>query len=142
MQGQRGVPLDPEIGFPGIEQLIDTSSRKYGLPAELINAVIQIESAGDVYAVSKRGAKGLMQLTDSTAMDLGIKDVFDPKQNIDGGSRYLRDLLKRFSGDLKLALAAYNAGPSAVERHGGIPPYSETIRYVNKVLGVIKQSSL
>ena len=122
-----------------IDDLVRTLSKKYGLPAELVNTVIQVESAGDRYAVSSRGAKGLMQLMDSTATELGVTDVFDPEQNIDAGSQYLSGLLRRFSGDLKLALAAYNAGPGAVERFGGIPPYKETIRYVDKVLGLMEK---
>ncbi len=123
-----------------IDDLINILSGKHGLPAELVNAVIQIESAGDRYAVSSQGAKGLMQLTDSTATELGVSDVFDPEQNIDAGSQYLSGLLRRFSGDLKLALAAYNAGPGAVERYGGIPPYQETIRYVDKVLNLMEKA--
>jgi len=122
-----------------IDDLIGSLSRKYGLPTALVRAVIQVESAGDRYAVSARGAKGLMQLTDTTAAELGVTDAFDPAQNIDAGSRYLSGLLKRFSGDLKLALAAYNAGPGTVERHGGIPPYRETVRYVDKVMGLMQE---
>ncbi len=121
-----------------VRSVIERSARKYGLPADLIRAVIQVESAGNSQAVSNRGAKGLMQLTDSTAQDLGVTDVFDPEENIDAGSRYLSSLVRRFSGDLRLALAAYNAGPAAVERHGGLPPYRETIQYVDKVLGFIR----
>lgn len=122
-----------------IDDLIKTLSEKHGLPAKLVSTVIQIESAGDRYAVSSQGAKGLMQLTDSTAIELGVTDVFDPEQNINAGSQYLSGLLRRFSGDLKLALAAYNAGPGAVERYGGIPPYQETIRYVDKVLSLMEK---
>lgn len=122
-----------------IDRLIRQFSTKYGLSAELIRAVIHVESSGDTNAVSSRGAKGLMQLTDSTAQDLGVKNVFDPKENIDAGAKYLSKLIKRFSGNIKLALAAYNAGPAAVEKHGGIPPYGETIRYVDKVLGLMQK---
>lgn len=124
-------------GKVDLEDLIRSLSEKHKLPAGLIDAVIQVESAGNRHAVSNKGAKGLMQLTDSTAKDLGVQDVFDPKENVEGGTRYLSGLLKRFSGDLKLALAAYNAGPGAVDRHGGIPPYKETIRYVDKVISLM-----
>lgn len=114
-------------------KIIAESARKTGLDPNLIRAVIQTESGGDPKAVSPKGAKGLMQLTDSTAADLGVNDVFDPKANIEAGSRYLRRLVDRF-GDLRLALAAYNAGPANVDRFGGVPPFSETKQYIKKVL--------
>jgi len=110
------------------------AGRKHGLPASLIRSVIQTESAGDSLAVSKSGAKGLMQLMDTTAGDLGVRDSFDPQANVDGGARYLKQLLNRFDGDLPKALAGYNAGPGAVEKHGGIPPYAETQGYVKNVI--------
>lgn len=114
-------------------KIIAEAAQKTGLDPSLISAVIHTESGGDPRAVSPRGAKGLMQLADSTAADLGVSDVFDPKVNIEAGSRYLRQLVDRF-GDLRLALAAYNAGPANVERFGGVPPFSETKRYIEKVL--------
>ncbi|RME22008.1 MAG: hypothetical protein D6800_11495, partial [Candidatus Zixiibacteriota bacterium] len=114
------------------QPLIEKAARENNLDAALLRAVIHTESGGDPAAVSPRGAKGLMQLMDSTAVSMGVKDPFDPAQNIRGGAAYLRRLLDQF-GDLRLALAAYNAGPAAVERYGGIPPYAETHRYVDRV---------
>jgi len=123
-----------------LDDVIRAAAKEHKVPAKLIRAVIQIESSGDTLAVSNRGAKGLMQLTDSTASDMGVNNVFDPEENIQGGAMYLSGLMKRFSGNLKLALAAYNAGPGAVERHGGIPPYPETVRYVDKVLSLMENA--
>ena len=114
-------------------ELINKASGKYKLDGNLIASVIKVESAFDARAVSKADAKGLMQLIDATASQYGVTDPFDPAQNIDAGSRHLRNLMNVYAGDLKLALAAYNAGQGAVRRHGGVPPYSETRRYIEKV---------
>jgi soluble lytic murein transglycosylase-like protein len=100
----------------------------------LIKALIRQESAGDPKAISDKGAKGLMQLMDSTAAMLGVTDPFNPSQNIMGGARYLSQLIKRFGGDLVKAIASYNAGPGAVEKYNGIPPYPETRKYVRNVM--------
>ncbi len=116
-----------------LRQEISRAAEKYGLSPKLISAVIEQESAGDPQAVSQAGAKGVMQLMDATATMLGVKNVFDPAENIDAGSRYLKQQLDRF-GELPLALAAYNAGPGAVEKYGGIPPYAETRNYVRAIL--------
>ena len=97
----------------------------------------RIESNFNVYAVSPKGACGILQLIPETAERFGVEDVFDAGENIDGGARYLRWLLERFDGDTRLALAAYNAGENAVQRYGGIPPYRETQDYVRKVLGKV-----
>ncbi len=113
--------------------IIDEAATKTALDSALISAVIKVESSGDPQAVSPKGAKGLMQLMDTTAADLGVVDAFDPTENILSGSRYLRQQLDRF-GDIRLALAAYNAGPGAVERHQGMPPYEETRSYIDKVM--------
>ena len=117
-------------------ELINESAARYGLDAGLVAAVAQVESAFDPRAVSRAGAKGIMQLMDATAKDYGVTDVFDPAQNIDAGARHLSNLLRAFDGDLKLSLAAYNAGRSAVQRHGGVPPYDETRRYIEKVADI------
>ncbi len=110
------------------------------LEPALVRAVIVAESGGDPQAVSKRGACGLMQLMPETARRYGVRNSFDPEQNIRAGSRYLRDLKERYQNDLQLVLAAYNAGPDAVDRQGGrIPPYKETVEYVPRVLQIYHQ---
>ena len=114
-------------------KIIDEAAGETRLDSALIASVIRAESAGDPKAVSKAGAKGLMPLIDTTAADLGVTDVYDPTENIRAGSRYLRRMLDRF-GDLKLALAAYNAGPGNVDKYGGIPPFKETQAYVDRVM--------
>lgn len=117
-----------------IYKLIQATASRHGLDPSLIKAVIAAESNFDPAAVSPKGAIGLMQLMPSTARVLGVQDPYDPVDNLEGGVRYLKALLERFKGDLSLALSAYNAGPEAVERFGGIPPYDETRRYVSTVL--------
>jgi soluble lytic murein transglycosylase-like protein len=125
-----------------ISESIHTAADAYDLPPGLIRAIIQAESGFDVRAISQDGAKGLMQLMPDTARELGVADPFDIEQNIDGGARYLRKMLDRYDGNLKLALAAYNAGPGAVDRYGGrVPPFAETRAYVQKVLKFNRQLS-
>jgi soluble lytic murein transglycosylase-like protein len=116
-----------------IEDMIREVSARYRVDPALVRAVIQTESNWNSTAVSRKGAQGLMQLVPGTAQQLGVNNAFDPKQNLDGGVRYLRTLLERYNGDLDRALAAYNAGPRAVDRAGGIPQYRETRNYVQKV---------
>jgi hypothetical protein len=113
---------------------IDRAAEIYNIPAELVRAVIAVESAGDAAAVSHKGAVGLMQLMPTTAGQMYVEDPVDPAQNILGGTRYLRHLANQFGGDMMLTLAAYNAGPEAVRRYGGVPPFEETRQYVHKVI--------
>ncbi len=122
-----------------IEATIHQAARKYDLPAALIKGIIRAESNFQVRAVSHAGARGLMQLMPATARELGVKDSFDIAQNIDGGCRYLRQMLDSFDGDVRLALAAYNAGPGAVIKYGGQVPYRETRQYVDRVLRFSRQ---
>ncbi|MEJ2166991.1 MAG: lytic transglycosylase domain-containing protein [Deltaproteobacteria bacterium] len=117
-----------------IEQYIQKAAAKYNLPPELITAVIRAESNFEVGAVSTAGAQGLMQLMPATAKELGIQNPFDIAQNIDGGTRYLRKMLDRFGGNVRKALAAYNAGPGTVMKYNGRVPYAETRQYVRRVL--------
>ncbi len=122
---------------PAVQQwtpVVAPIAARYNLDTEFILRVIEAESGGDPRAVSPKGAIGLMQLMPETARALGVQDPYDPVQNIEGGVRYLSHLIHRF-GDLRLALAAYNAGPSNVQRYGGVPPFPETQRYLERVLG-------
>ncbi len=114
--------------------LIAAAAARHDLDPWILTAIAKIESDFDPYAVSHAGACGLLQLMPSTAKRFGVRNVFDAAENVEGGARYLRWLLDRFDGRRDLALAAYNAGEGAVDRHGGIPPYRETLRYVGKVL--------
>lgn len=113
---------------------IEHHAREVGLEPKLVQSLVQAESAFDRYAVSRKGAQGLMQLMPATASRLGVDDPFDIDQNLAGGTRYLRKLLDRYDGDLVLGLAAYNAGPEAVARYDGVPPYRETRSYVRRVM--------
>ena len=115
---------------------IREAAERYGVEEALIKAVIRVESGFNSRAVSPKGARGLMQLMPGTASMLGVRNSFDPRENIDGGVRHLRGLIDRFGSDLKLALAAYNAGEQAVANHGGIPPFRETRDYVTRILGL------
>jgi soluble lytic murein transglycosylase-like protein len=120
--------------------IVDTASRAYGVDKNLVHAVISAESAYNPVALSKAGAMGLMQLMPDTARRYGVKNIFDPAENIHGGVRYLRDLLVMFNGNVELAVAAYNAGENAVIKYGNkIPPYAETAHYVPKVLGFYRR---
>jgi soluble lytic murein transglycosylase len=113
---------------------IQEASQRYGVPVRLVSAVIRAESGFNPRAVSRKGAQGLMQLMPTTASILGVRNSFDPRENIDGGVRHLRGLIDRFPHSLPLAIAAYNAGERAVMQHRGIPPYPETQDYVMKVM--------
>lgn len=117
-----------------LKPIVDLASKTYGVSDTLITSVIKQESAGQPLAVSGAGAKGLMQLMDGTAKDMGVRNPFNPHENVLAGTRYLRDLLFRYGGDESKALAAYNAGPATVDKFRGIPPYEETKNYVANVL--------
>jgi soluble lytic murein transglycosylase-like protein len=134
-----GAPLQPTQGRnvippPQIEQLVNVNAGAWGVDPALVKAIIANESAFDANATSETGAQGLMQLEPGTAAELGVGNAYDPAQNIWGGTRYIRGLLERFHGDMRLAIAAYNAGPGAVEKYGGVPPYGQTQAYVENVL--------
>jgi soluble lytic murein transglycosylase-like protein len=120
--------------------IIREAANYHGVDAKLVEAVIRVESDFRADAISPKGAVGLMQLMESTAAEMGVKDRKNPRENIFGGVKYLRNLLNRFNGNLEFALAAYNAGPAAVEKYNGIPPYAETQRYVEKVLRAYRES--
>jgi len=122
-----------------IDDAILGASMKYGMDPNLIKSVIRAESNFNPDAVSRAGAQGLMQLMPNTAASLGVNDPFDIIENVDGGTKYLSKMLEMFGGDLRLALAAYNAGPTAVKKYDGIPPYEETQNYVPSVLGYREQ---
>src|SRR5215471_844411 len=125
------VPDRPTAPSTPLE-LAYAAADKYGLPRDLVRTVMAVESGFVADAISPKGAIGLMQLMPQTARDLGVNPN-DPAQNVDGGVRYLRDLLVKYDGGLRHALAAYNAGPAAVDRYNGVPPYAETINYVVKI---------
>ena len=137
----QGLSMNTDAGAPApldgealIADSIKSAARRYHLPEKLIASVIQAESNFQVDAVSPAGAQGLMQLMPATAKELGVDDPFDVRQNIDGGAGYLRRMLDRFGGDVRLALAAYNAGPGTVEKYKGNVPYRETQNYIDRVL--------
>ena len=125
---------EPEDELTAIEAGIHRAAARYDLSPALIRAVVKAESDYQSRAVSPAGAQGLMQLMPATAMELGVADPFDIEQNIDGGARYLRQMLDQFGGELKLALSAYNAGPGTVARYDGDVPYAETRNYVARVM--------
>ena len=144
VQAEEVVAIEPEDHFEPappspitpagpFANLIHAAAQKHGLDENLIARVIAMESNFNPRAVSRKQALGLMQLLPQTAARYSVADIFDPAQNIDAGAHYLKDLLTRYSGNLTLALAAYNAGPDMVERYGGIPPFSETQNYVRQI---------
>lgn len=126
-----GFPIQP---YTDLNAVVNAASGRYRLDPDLVNSVIKAESGFKVRAVSPKGAQGLMQLMPGTASQLGVPNAFDPQANVEGGTRYLRELLERYNFDLVKALAAYNAGPQRVEQFGGVPPYYETRAYVARVV--------
>jgi Transglycosylase SLT domain len=128
------TPVPPTVApQPLYRDLVEAAAKRYNMDADLITSVIAVESNFDPKAVSRKNARGLMQLLPETAAQLGVKNIDDPAENIDAGTRYLRDLLQKYNNDLALALAAYNAGPDKVQLYGRVPPYAETISYVRRV---------
>ncbi|MFQ5692008.1 MAG: lytic transglycosylase domain-containing protein [Nitrospinota bacterium] len=117
-----------------IREIARRTALRYGVDPALIQSMISVESSFDSSALSPKGAMGVMQLMPDTAQEMGVHDPYDVHQNIDGGVRYLKKLLRRYRGNIRLALAAYNAGPNKIRRHRGIPPYRETRKYVRKVI--------
>lgn len=124
------------------DPLIRNTASRFGVDAALVKAVVHVESGFDPYAVSSKGASGLMQLMPQTASRYGVRRIFDPRQNITGGVRYLQYLLSEFAGNTRLALAGYNAGENAVTRYNGIPPYPETRGYVAQVMSLYERYQL
>ncbi len=130
-QGMRALgPQQPST----FDQLIAETASRHGVDPTLVKAMVKVESNFDPSVVSHAGAKGLMQLMDGTAEMLGVTDSFDPVQNVEGGVKFMKFLLARYDNNETLALAAYNAGPGAVDKHKGIPPFEETQKYVTRVL--------
>ena len=118
--------------------LILKHASKHGIAPELVSAVVRVESCYDRHAVSRSGAQGLMQLMPATAIELGVNDSFDPEQNLAGGVRYLAKMMGRFNQNVRLGLAAYNAGPEAVAAFNDVPPFPDTVSYVNRILKLYK----
>ena len=137
------VAIEPEDSFtplpakaivkPPYRELVEAAAARYNVDADLITSVIAVESNFDPKALSRKNARGLMQLLPETAARLGVQDIYDPQENIDAGTRYLRELLEKYNNDLTLALAAYNAGTDRVEQYGRVPPFTETLSYVRRV---------
>ena len=131
---RNGAPSTPSTGPLDLNELVNSASGRYRIDPDLVNSVIKAESGFKVRAVSPKGAQGLMQLMPRTASQLGVPNAFDPQANVEGGTKYLRELLERYNFDLVKALAAYNAGPQRVEQFGGVPPYYETRAYVARIV--------
>src|SRR3989442_7177125 len=142
-RAERGAPMElvPGAVFDrdALRDLAGRIARKHHVDEALVLAVIEVESRYDAFAVSPRGAMGLMQLMPETASRFAVRNVFNPVENVDGGVRYLKELLERYSGQVRLALAAYNAGEEAVDQFKGIPPFRETQQYVGRVLRALSR---
>jgi hypothetical protein len=136
------IPLPPQAAAGDVDQIVSQASDRHQVDEALINSVIRAESGFNPKAVSPKGAQGLMQLMPQTATRLGVNNAFEPSQNVDGGTRYLRQLLEQYHGDMAKALAAYNAGPQRVSQYHGVPPYHETHAYVARVIRDFNRSKL
>jgi soluble lytic murein transglycosylase-like protein len=128
------IPLKPGTNPLTLDKVVSDVSDRHHLDPDFINSVIRAESGFNAHAVSPKGAQGLMQLMPQTAQQLGVRNPFDPSANVEGGTRYLRELLERYNFDVRKALAAYNAGPKRVEQYRGIPPYYETQAYIARIV--------
>ncbi len=124
------------------DQFIQKVAYKYSIPPSLVHSIIRYESNYNSRAVSHKGAVGLMQLMPETAKEYGVKNLYDPAENIEGGIRYLKDLIKLYAGKTNLVLAAYNAGQEAIKKYGGIPPYPETRNYIRRIMGKYPRSTI
>ena len=133
------LPAKPIVKAP-YRELVEAAAARYKVDADLITSVIAVESNFDPKALSPKNARGLMQLLPETAERLGVQNIYDPKENIEAGTRYLRELLQRYNNDLALALAAYNAGPERVQQYGRVPPFAETLSYVRRVKRTYEKS--
>ncbi len=143
-EGPKAAPPAQASSLPAetwMTGYVDQVSRANDLPPALVHAIIKAESNGQRKAVSRKGAKGMMQLMPFTSKRLRVADPFDPIENIEGGVRYIKELLVSFEGNLTNAVAAYNAGPAAVRRYGGVPPYQETRQYVRRVMDLYRRYS-
>jgi len=144
-EGPKAAPSAQVASLPGggswMTGYVDRFSRANDLPPALVHAIIKAESNGQRKAVSPKGAKGVMQLMPFTSKRLRVNDPFDPIENIEGGIKYIKELLVTFQGDLTNTVAAYNAGPAAVRKYGGVPPYQETRLYVRRVMDLYRQYS-
>ncbi len=143
-EGPKTVPSAPRAGRPEESWMtgyVDRCSRANDLPPALVHAIIKAESNGKRKAISPKGAEGVMQLMPFTSKRMRVRDPFDPIENIEGGIKYIKELLLAFEGDITNTVAAYNAGPAAVRKYGGVPPYQETRLYVRRVMHLYRQYS-
>lgn len=138
ISGQNNSATNQQKNSDNISNIIEFTAKKYGVDAKLVMAVAKVESGLSPDVVSTAGAVGVMQLMPETAQGLGVRNSKDPRENIDGGVRYLKQLMTTFDGDVTKVVAAYNAGPQAVQKYNGVPPYSETKDYVAKVMAQYK----